>query len=127
MCWSPTSSFFVGGRRRDGRAGLPKCEGGPRKEDGCRGGRRPLVGRPPNGPHEGEPGGDPEESEPVVQKSLSSQKPTGFGPEPGEPPRRTWPRAGRGLVGNVSPSFEFGSALQIGCMAHSFVRQKFTT
>ena len=95
MCWSPTSSFFVGGRRRVGRL---KEEGGPcRKdeEDGpCGlGGRRPLVGRPPNGPHEGEPGGDPEESEPVVQKSLSSQKPTGFGPEPGEPPRRTWPSA----------------------------------
>ena len=48
------------------------------------------MGRPPKGPQEGEPGGDPEESEPVVQKSLSSQKPTGFGPEPGEPPRRTW-------------------------------------
>ena len=47
------------------------------------------MGRPPKGPQEGEPGGDPEESEPVVQKSLSSQKPTGFGPEPGEPPRRT--------------------------------------
>ena len=78
-----------------------KCEGGLEKDE-VEGGRlRPLVGRPPKGPHEGEPGGDPEESEPVVQKSLSSQKPTGFGPEPGEPPRRTWPRGGS--VGNVSP------------------------
>ena len=44
------------------------------------------CGRPPKAPHDGgEPGGDPEESEPVVQKSLSSQNPTGFGPEPGDP------------------------------------------
>ena len=57
------------------------------------------MGRPPKGPHEGEPGGDPEEREPVVQKSLSSQKPTGFGPEPGEPPRRTCRPGWAGWVG----------------------------
>ena len=114
MCWSPTSSFFVGGllRCEVGRPPPKACEAG-KEEDGrlwCGlGGRRPLVGLPPKGPQEGEPGGDPEESEPVVQKSLSSQKPTGFGPEPGEPPRRTCVAGGRAgwLVGwqNVSNPF----------------------